>query len=66
MGMCHSDIIVYLFQIINGVSQSAIKNWLFQKAMAVKMDELKRYTCLFFVFFFTLSYCSLFSLITGA
>ena len=52
MGMCHSDIIVYLFQIINGVSQSAIKNWLFQKAMAVKMDELKRYTCLFFVFFY--------------
>ena len=55
VGMCHSDVIIYLIQIINGVSQSAIKNWLFQKAMAAKMDELKRYTCVvFFLFFFCL------------
>lgn len=29
-------------KVINGVSQSAVKNWLFQKAMASKMAELKR------------------------
>ena len=29
-------------QVVNGVSQSPFKKWMFEKAMAAKMDELKR------------------------
>ena len=44
LGVDVSDIIMMFFstQVINGVSQSSIKKWLFEKAMASKRDELKR------------------------
>ena len=47
-------------QVINGVAQSPVKNWLFQKAMASKMEELKR--CIAITILCHNNNCSLFSL----
>ena len=58
----HLPVSVCVFQVIAGVSASPLKKWLFDRAMAAKESELKRYD---FLSSLSLCHCHSLHVISG-